>query len=351
MRDKILYILILFLSFNLFAYEYLNLSSKNSVDKIYVDKIIQNYFWNGYDSTRLVTTYSEVEGNFIKEYYFYNVDIFQFRNETKNELRCLGFRCRDVLNFNNDILLLNTARLKGDICYVKLDCTENDKTKIFYLWEGSSNSTEENKSIFGITANNKRNEFQLNTNISKLKISSFDKNIKINKIDGYESFVGLRELQFENFNSVNLRKLEKPIWFNITFNNCKNINLKKINQNINKIEKYFFENGYTRVLENSIATLKRNYELLKLKNSKPFEYKQTCLIENTNIDFIYRFDSVAKEMINFHVLASYEENGKTIFYEKLNLNNTKPDNKIILNGKFTDANNNIVENPVLFLWR
>lgn len=351
MKKKILYILILFFLLNLFAYERIDLTSENPVDKIYVDKIIQNYFWDDYDSTRLIKTYSEIEGNFIKEYYFYNVDIFQFRKETKNELRCLGFRCRDVVNFTNDVLFVNTARIKGDICYIKLDCTENDKNQILYLWEGSLNSTEENKSTFGISMNNKRSEFQLNTNISKLKIYTLDKNIKVNKIDGYESFVGLREVQFENFENVNLKKLENPVWFKITFNNCKNVNLKKINQNISNLEKWFFENGYTRVLENSIATLKRNYELLKLKNSKPFEYKETCLIENTNIDFIYRFDSVSKEMINFHVLASYEENGNTFFYEKLNVNNIKADNKIILNGKFTDENNNIVENPVLFLWR
>ncbi|MEE0879271.1 MAG: hypothetical protein UH788_08335 [Treponemataceae bacterium] len=351
MRDKIICILMLFISFNIFAYERVDLTSENPVDKIYVDKIIQNYFWDDYDSTRLIKTYSEIEGNFIKEYYFYNVDIFQFRKEAKNELRCLGFRCRDVVNFTNDVLFVNTARIKGDICYIKLDCTENDKNQILYLWEGSLNSTEENKSTFGISMNNKRSEFQLNTNISKLKIYTLDKNIKITKIDGYESFVGLREVQFENFENVNLKKLENPVWFKITFNNCKNVNIKKINQNISNLEKWFFENDYTRVLENSIATLKRNYELLKLKNSKPFEYKETCLIENTNIDFIYRFDSVSKEMINFHVLASCEENGNTFFYEKLNVNNTKADNKIILNGKFTDENNNIVENPVLFLWR
>ena len=158
MRDKIICILMLFISFNIFAYERVDLVSENSVDKIYVDKIIQNYFWDDYDSTRLIKTYSEIEGNFIKEYYFYNVDIFQFKKEAKNELRCLGFRCRDVVNFTNDVLFVNTARIKGDICYIKLDCTENDKNQILYLWEGSLNSTEENKSTFGISTNNKINQ-------------------------------------------------------------------------------------------------------------------------------------------------------------------------------------------------
>ena len=68
MRDKIICILMLFISFNIFAYERVDLVSENSVDKIYVDKIIQNYFWDDYDSTRLIKTYSEIEGNFIKEY-------------------------------------------------------------------------------------------------------------------------------------------------------------------------------------------------------------------------------------------------------------------------------------------
>ena len=57
----------------------------------------------------------------------------------------------------------------------------------------------------------------------------------------------------ENFENVNLKKLENPVWFKITFNNCKNVNIKKINQNISNLEKWFFENDYTRVLENSIA--------------------------------------------------------------------------------------------------
>lgn len=351
MRDKIICILMLFISFNIFAYERVDLVSENSVDKIYVDKIIQNYFWDEYDSTRLVKNYSEVEGNFIKEYYFYNVDIFQFKKETKNELRCLGFRCRDVANFTNDVLLINTDKVNGNICYIKLDSVENNSDNIFYLWDGSFNSNAQNKSKLGITFNKKRSEFLINDNISKLKLSALNENIKLTKIEGYNSLLGLKELQFENFENVNLKKLENPVWFKITFNNCKNVNIKKINQNISNLEKWFFENDYTRVLENSIATLKRNYELLKLKNSKPFEYKETCLIENTNIDFIYRYDSISQEMINFHVLARYEENGIIKFYEKLNMNSDKTDNKIIFNGKITDENNKTIENPILYLWR
>ncbi|MBP3450109.1 MAG: hypothetical protein J6K22_06600 [Spirochaetaceae bacterium] len=351
MRDKIICILMLFISFNIFAYERVDLVSENSVDKIYVDKIIQNYFWDEYDSTRLVKNYSEVEGNFIKEYYFYNVDIFQFKKETKNELRCLGFRCRDVANFTNDVLLINTDKVNGNICYIKLDSVENNSDNIFYLWNGSFNSNAQNKSKLGITFNKKRSEFQLNTNISKLKIYSLDKNIKVNKIDGYESFVCLREVQFENFENVNLKKLENPVWFKITFNNCKNVNIKKINQNISNLEKWFLSNGYTPVLDESIGSKKNKYELSKGKKSKIFEYKETCLIENTNIDFIYRYDSISQEMINFHVLARYEENGIIKFYEKLNLNKDNSDNKIILNGKFTDENNKTIENPILYLWR
>ena len=351
MRDKIICILMLFISFNIFAYERVDLVSENSVDKIYVDKIIQNYFWDEYDSTRLVKNYSEVEGNFIKEYYFYNVDIFQFKKETKNELRCLGFRCRDVANFTNDVLLINTDKVNGNICYIKLDSVENNSDNIFYLWDGSFNSNAQNKSKLGITFNKKRSEFLINDNISKLKLSALNENIKLTKIEGYNSLLGLKELQFDNFECVNLNKLENPVWFKITFNNCKNVNIKKINQNISNLEKWFLSNGYTPVFDESIGSKKNKYELLKGKKSKIFEYKETCLIENTNIDLIYRYDSISQEMINFHVLARYEENGIIKFYEKLNMNNDKTDNKIIFNGKITDENNKTIENPILYLWR
>ncbi len=349
MQNKILYVLILLFTFNLYAYESVNLTSENSVDN--VDKIIQEFFWKEYDSTRLVKTYSEVEGNFIKEYYFYKVDIYQFRKETQEELRCLGYRCCDVVNFSSDVLLINTDRVNGNICYIKLDSAQNNSNNILYLWDGSFNSSVRNKSKLGITFNKKRCEFQINDNISRLKISALNESIKIQKIDGYESLVGLKELKFENFESVKLQKLEKPILFNISFNNCKNIDIKNINQNLSKIEKWFLSNGYTPVLDESIGSKKNKYELSNGKKSKFFEYKETCLIENTNIDFIYRYNSIAQEMINFHVLARYEENGNTKFYEKLNVNNDKASNKIILNGKFTDEDNNIIENPILYLWR
>ena len=227
MQNKILFFFILLFTFNIYAYESVNLKSEISVDKIFVDKIIQNYFWNEYDSTRLVKTYSEVEGNFIKEYYFYKVDIYQFRKEVQNELRCLGYRCRDVANFTNDVLLINTDKVNGNICYIKLGSVQNNSDNILYLWDGSFNSNAQNKSKLGITFNKKRSEFQINDNISKLKISALNENIKLTKIDGYESFVGLREVQFENFENVNLKKLENPVWFKITFNNCKNVNIKK----------------------------------------------------------------------------------------------------------------------------
>ena len=351
MQNKILYVLILLFTFNIYAYEYVNLQTENSIDTSNVDKIIQNYFWNEYDSTRLVKTYSEVEGNFIKEYYFYKVDIYQFRKEVQNELRCLGYRCCDVANYTNDILLINTDKINGNICYIKLDSVQNNSDDILYLWDGSFNSKAQNKTKFGITLNGKRCEFQINDNISKLKISALNEKMKIQKIDGYNSLLGLKELQFENFKSVNLNKLEKPVLFNISFKNCENLNLKKINQKLTNLEKWFLLNGYTSVLDESIGSKKRNYELSKGNKSKIFEYKETCLIENTNIDFIYRYDSISQEMINFHVLARYEENGNTKFYEKLNMNNDKTDNKIIFNGKITDENNKTIENPILYLWR
>ena len=346
MQNKILFFFIFLFTINLYAYETVNLKSEISVDKIFVDKIIQNYFWNEYDSTRLVKTYSEVEGNFIKEYYFYKVDIYQFRKEVQNELRCLGYRCRDVANFTNDVLLINTDKINGNICYIKLGSVQNNSDNILYLWDGSFNSNAQNKSKLGITFNKKRSEFQINDNISKLKISALNENIKLTKIEGYNSLLGLKELQFDNFESVNLNKLEKPIFFNISFNNCKNIDIKNFNQNLSNLEKWFLSNGYTPVLDESIGSKKNKYELSNGKKSKIFEYKETCLIENTNIDFIYRYDFISQEMINFHVLARYEENGNTKFYEKLNMNNDKTDNKIILNGKITDENNKTIENPI-----